>query len=514
MNLRKGIYEAFERAGRIMSLGYDAGESSRVRQDIGWERLTPRDEDSLTGNDLTLERIRQKLMDASRNNPIVSGFGPRVALWCLGNTGLRPQVHTDDDVWNEAAESWFNEIYWNTCDSRGRCSMYDFQQQAVSLRPIMGGLYFEKVADGTLRPIEPERIRNPEGRKHAKLVKQYRNGVRVDSKTGRVIAYRVHGRDENGSFTGKHEENDVAAGNMIPVIRPDWRPDQLREMPDLASIVPFLQDIHELNRNSLNTAKVQSGIIGFLKKAGGGANAAGARGTGQAVADVGARKVHQFDWGQVLTGVPGEDLELKSSATPNSNHIPHVKMHLMLCASATGFPYEFFTLDMSSLDFSRQKGMLLLVNYAVRPWKLWLQQRFMRRVWNWRIGKETQLGGALYPPPTIDGVSQWDKVSWQGAEEPWSDRQEAQQSDILEIQSGLGQLELAARRRGGDLETNIRSNARALKKIAKIAEEEGVDAAQLFKMQIPGQTGAIQKQPDDKRETRQDDTDSGKEKEQ
>lgn len=350
--IRKAIYTAFERTGRILSLGYDAGDSSRLRKDLGWERMSPRDEDSLTGNDLTLERIRQKLMDAARNNPVVSGFGPRVALWCLGHTGLRPQCNTGDPKWDEAAESWFNEIYWNNCDSRevggglGRCSMYDFQQQALSLRPITGGLYFEMLQDGRLRPIECERIRNPQ---NAKLAKSYRNGVLWDSKKGAIKAYRVHARDEHGSFTAKHEERDVPAENIIPVIRPDWRPDMLREVPDLASIVPFLQDIHELNRNTLNTSKVQSGYIGFLKKIGGGANALGPRGSSQAVTSVGARKTHLFDWGQVLTGEPGEDLEFKTSPTPNANHIPHVKMHLMLCASATGFPYEFFTLDLSSL---------------------------------------------------------------------------------------------------------------------------------------------------------------------
>lgn len=497
--IRKAIYNLFEKTGRVLSLGYDAAASNRARQDLSWERLTPKDEDAITGNDLTLEKIRQKLMDAARNNPIVSGFGPRVALWCLGNTGLRPQCHTGDDKWDEDAEAWFNEIYWNTCDSReiggeiSRCSMYDFQHQALSLRPITGGMYFEMLKDGRLRPIECERIRNPQSNK---LAKGYKNGVLWDRKNGTIKAYRVHARDENGSFSGKHEERDVPAENIIPVIRPDWRPDMLREIPDLASIVPYLQDIKELNFNTLNTAKIQSGYIGFLKKMGGGSNAAGPRGSDQGVAAVGGRKTHLFDWGQLLQGEPGEDIDLKGSPTPNANHIPHVKMHLMLCASATGFPYEFFTLDLSSLDYSRQKGMLLLVNYAARPWKLWLQERFMRRVWNWRVGIESAEGGALYPPPKVDGVSQWNKVSWQGSEEPWIDRQEAQQSDILECQSGLGQIEAAARRRGGDFSENLRSNAKALKKVAKIAAEEGIDPALLFKMQIPGQTTPEKDKPE------------------
>jgi lambda family phage portal protein len=481
----------FYKMGDIFTLGYDAGERSRMRRDLGWGRMSPRDEENMVGKDNTREMMRQKASDLRRNNAVVAGVCERLALWTVGPTGIIPQARTKDKTWNRDAEDFWKE-YSAVLDSRKRSTMWDFQNMSVSLRPTHGGIYFQKLEDGTIRPVEPERIRQPSDGEKAKA---FCDGVRVDEFTGEIKAFCVHTRDKDGGFTANHDERMIDSRDMLRVIKPTWRADQVREIPDLAPVIPTLQDIHELCQYVLNTAKNQSQYIGFLKKMGGSGMNAFPRGSTPSPTK---RQTFKQEWGEILEGLPGDDLEFKSSPTPNTSHIPYLKMQLALCSSALSMPYEFFTLDLSGLDFSRQKGMLLLVNFACRPWKQWLIQSFLQPLWNWRVAMEMKPGRALAPAPTDEGISTWNHVEWQSPEEPWIDRQEAQQSDVLEIQAGLLTLGAAAKRRGRDLEDTLRDKAKEQKLIEDIAAETGISAEKLSFMQIPGQVMENQKPGENK----------------
>lgn len=477
----------------VMGLGYDGGETSRMRRDLGWGRAQPKDEDSLW-TDNSHEMLRQKAFDLRRNNAVVAGVGERIALFTVGATGIMPQAKTSDEKWNREAEAYWRDVVIPGSDFRERESLWRFQWLCVSMRPTHGGMYFEKIQGGKLRPIECERIRDPQ---KPPPNSPYRNGVRVN-KFGQIEGYLVHDRDKDGGFGMEHAERFIAATDMIPVITPPWRADQVREIGDLAPVIPLLQDIHELNKYTVNTAKIQSQYFGFLKRVFGATGAGlGPRAANNVTA--GTRQTFKTDWGTVLEGFPQEEMQFLSSPTPQNNHIPHVKLQYALCASALNFPYEFLTLDLSQLDFSRQKGMFLLVNFACRPWKKWLEEKFLAPFWAWRITQAIAKGELPAAPTRKRGefdVSEFGMVDWQPPEEPWIDRQEAQQSDVLEIQAGLSTLSRASRRRGYDLEDTLREKARDLKTLERIAAEEGVDPTDLVKMQIPGQTEAPKKDDD------------------
>jgi lambda family phage portal protein len=478
--IRDSISKAFHGLGNIAAGGYDGGDSSRMRRDLGWDRRAKRDEDHLVG-DATRSLMRQKASDLRRNNAVVAGVCDRLSLYTVGATGIIPQCKTKDKDWNKAAEQWWNNTFSYGCDARGRACLRDFQSMSVSLRPTHGGLYFQKLDDGTLVPIECERIQNPQDPAKAK---GWVEGVQIDSKTGRILRYCVHSRSDNGDFSGVHPESVIESENIIPVIRPAWRPDQVREVSDLAPILPALQDIHEMNLYTLNSAKWQSMVLGFLKKQQGNGLNSMARGSTTPAAN--ARQTFKFDWGEILEGLPGDDLEMKASTVPNTQHIPYIKLQYALCASALGFPYEFLTLDLSGLDFSRQKGMLLLVNFACRPWKQWLVDTMLRPVWNWRIAMAIR-DGELPPAPAANGISEWNKVTWQFPEEPWIDRQEALQADILEWQAGQGTMSKFSARRGEELEETLRRKAEDIKLGREIEEEYELAEGVLINTQIPGQ---------------------------
>jgi lambda family phage portal protein len=465
------------------AVGYDAGDSVRMRQDLGWGRSTPRDEDNAVA-DGSLETIRQKAADLRRNNPIIAGVCDRLASWTVG-TGIVPQAKTTDKEWNKAAEQFWSR--WSaTCDVRGRSSLWHLQWLAVSLRPTHGGLYFEMLDNGQIRPIECERIRQPQKGEQSK---NYTEGVRVDLTTGQVVDYCVHARAKDGTFSAGHDERFIARENILPVVRPAWRADQVREVPDLAPMIPALQDLAEANKYQLSTFKTQSQVIAALKK-GGAVGTTLPRGT--TTPTVGQRQTFKAEWGQIMQLNPGEDLDMKVSPTPGPQHIPYIRLQLALAAPCLDVPYEWFALDFTTADFSRQKAIMLLANKALRNWRAWLNESMNSQLWNWRIPMAMKQGDLpAAPTEQRNGfeVSTWDRVEWQAPEEPWTDRQESNQADMLEWQMGLVPLSVAAKRRGGDLEDRLRQKAEDLKMAAEIEAEYGLPPDTLIKAQIPGQTG-------------------------
>jgi capsid protein len=474
--------------------GYDAGERSRMRRDLGWDRTTPRDEENMVGNDGTREYIRQRLSDLRRNNPIVAGIGNRLARFGVGATGLTPQVKTTDPAWNRKAEAFW-AAYGTDCDTRGRLDMRMIQWLAMSLRPIHGGIYLQLMKDGKVRPIECERIRNP---KMMAKPNEFTDGVKVDPESGKVISYCVHTRDESGCFGGNSTEAIIQARDMFQFTSPVWRIDQVRELPDLAPIVNALQDVDEMTKYVLNTAKAQSKTVGFLQKQPGGASNSLPRGSSVQTAGSGKRQTWAMEWGEVLEGYTGEDLKMMVSPTPGSNHIPFVDFWLKLCAAAMDFPYEFMALDFSKADWSRMRGILLMINSAMKPWNQWLADN-MQKWWIWRVGMEIRPGGALYPAPVDEqGVSQWNRIAWQPPEELWLDRQESAQADMLEWQIGQNTMARIAKRRGhGDLADLLTEKAKEIAQSNAIEDEFGLPRGTLINVQIPGQQPPTQAEAQD-----------------
>lgn len=467
--------------GRIFGRGYDAGESSHVRSDLGWGRATPCDEDGMIGPDRTRETSSLKAIDLFRNGHD-NGVCDRIAMFALGATGLRPQALTSDDAWNTAAEDWWNYEFAPQCDSRGRVTLWRMQWQAIALRPTMGGVYWQLLANGQVRPIETERIRNP---KSEAARKNCFEGVKVDPDSGRILGYWVHSRDARGGFSSEHKEMFVDASNMIPVITPPWRPDQIREMPDFARIIPRVKDMAEANEYTLNTMKTQSKAFGFLETIGGGGVNSLPRG---ATRTVGERKRFQLDALEIMHLNQGERMNLSSSPTPGSNHIPYMQMQSGLAAAGINYPYEFFTYDFSKCDFSRMIAVYGLINRASEIWQAWLSEA-LTKLWYWRIAMAIRDGVLPKAPTGEDGKSEWRLIDWQAPEGVSVDRQKEIQADTLEFQMRQNSMSSIARRRGKDYADVLRQQARDWKLEEQIAQEEGVPSDLIHpKAQIPGQT--------------------------
>ena len=467
---------------KIFGRGYNAGDSDHVRKDLGWAKSVACDEDNMVGRDGTREKIVFKAIDLRRNGAD-NGVCDRIATFALGATGMRPQAVTRDDSWNTLAEDWWNYDYSPSCDSRGRIGMWQMQWQAVSLRPTMGGVYWRLRPDGTIQPVETERIRQP--RSDASRENTV-DGVKVDPSTGRIVGYYVHSRDKNGTFPADSDGVFVKAENIIPVIRPPWRPDQVREIADFSAICDRVQDLDEANKHTLNTMKTQSKILAFLENVTGGGMNSGMRGSTSNT--VGERKRFTIDGLEIMHLNANEKMNLSASPTPSATHIPYMQMQSGLASAGIGYPYEFYTFDFSHCDFSRMIAVIALINNASGIWRAWLSES-LSKLWTWRVALAIRDKDLPPAPMGKDGKSEWRLVDWQGPGDLVFDRQKDIQSDTLEFQMRQTSMSAVSRRRGKDYSDVLRQQARDWKLEERIAKEEGVESDILHpKAQIPGQT--------------------------
>ena len=93
----------------VLSRGYDSAEDSRFRTTNAWNRSLPMQEDMLIGA-MDRQRVRLECWDLYRNNEIGKAIGDRFSEYAIWQ-GIRPQAQTSSAAWNDAAESWWNEIY-------------------------------------------------------------------------------------------------------------------------------------------------------------------------------------------------------------------------------------------------------------------------------------------------------------------------------------------------------------------------------------------------------------------
>jgi lambda family phage portal protein len=428
----------------IWALGYDAAIKTRKRRDLPYGRTMGRDEDKYIGS-TDRNMIRQKCLDMRRNDGLVAGIVTRFADNVVGS-GIYPQAKTSSREWNDQAESYWYE-WCKIADSRGRLNMSQMQRLAVQMRMLAGDMGFILTAGGQIQPIESERIVTPNDKKESDSL--IVDGVEIDPATGRETKFYVFQRDGNGRVDPAGKYATISAYDMIFMANP-FRFDQVRGIPDLASVVTSVQDIKEIGDATLQKAKTDAmrawaiysdnaGSIGNL----------GARGVDN---EPGATNYEKFEDGMTYYLAPGEKAESLESKTPGSQYLPYMEYNLRLIGSALGIPYEFVLLDFSKGSYSSSRAALLQTYRTFTGWQEWLRDSFLQRVWNWKIAKAIKEKALPPPPKDKAGVSEWYKVEWQFPEFGWVDPQNESAANKQDYQMGITTLSALTRKKGRDVE--------------------------------------------------------------
>jgi len=485
----------------VFSGAYSSSNTSRFRNYYAGTRSRDVSEDRAIGTH-GRKQTRLECRDLFRNDPIVKGAVSRFVDYTVGS-GIWPQAQTSDPDWNDAAESWWKDVYVPTADFRQipGVDLITLQGQTISHRIIDGGLGFIMLANGQLQPVEEGQIKTPT--KH-----QGDKGVHDGIKTGKggiVQGYFICERRDGGGYIDGEKYKFVPRENFIycPNLT---RAAQYRGIPDLAPAVAKLRDYAETSEYVLNKVKID-GEQQFKKFTKSGLSNDRNRNHTyyDDENDKDQQRVEKTSWGRVHNLRIGEDMEAFKGETPNSQYVDFMEHELRAIAACLGISYEYLMLIFTQGSFSSQRMSLLASKRTFDRNRDWLIKTMMQRVWNWRIAKAMKNGVLPLAPKDANGMSEWFRVDWSLVHMDRADPQKQQNADKEKFNMGLTSLKSLARSQGRDRDDILREKARDLKRADEIAKEEGVDPSRMIETGTPGLQKAEAPKPVDDNDPNKDD---------
>lgn len=454
---------------------YDASEATpnRSTRAILGDRARQGSEDDLV-NQFNRDIIIRQCRDVYRNNPIARGIIKRMCDMVVGQ-GITPIFATKDPAWNKlAADYWYS-----FCENPEPTEMLDFigiLNLAVSASLIEGGSALLLHSNGTVELLELERFRPaPDG--------SSRYPYKRD-KHGKITHWCLHDRT-NGVFTGeKGTWSWVKADNILTMFPKD-RADQIMPIPQLASCMAELRDIQELNRFTLQQAKVQS-LPSIIHKRGAD-NAKmqlGGSRLNKAVDETEGIKSFAMAQGINVLDTSG-DVHSLAPATPSSTYESFIKLNLKLIAMAVGIPLDVLMLWFSDGTYASSKATLTQAHEAILKRQQMLIRCLIKPLVKWRIRKAIT-NRELPEAPVGDFGLPEIRLDWRLPAYEWMDAQDSLQSSLLSIRAGLSTLSEECEKRGHSLEDLMRSKIDDLMMLKRMAQEAGVSTSELSDVVVLG----------------------------
>lgn len=206
------------------------------------------------------ETISQRCRLEAQRNPTVEGVIKSHAADVVGDNGPGLQVLSDDDAWNDDAESIWSE-FCESVDGSGKLSLGEWLRQDVAQTWTAGDMICQVVEDRDapsviktrVHPILPLRMKSP----YVPTVNQdIMLGVERN-RYGRPIRYYFE--DEVRSEYGyrSYEIRPIPARDIMHWFE-ELEPGQVRGWPRLASCLQAISDLREYDNAVLDAAKVQA----------------------------------------------------------------------------------------------------------------------------------------------------------------------------------------------------------------------------------------------------------------
>lgn len=186
-----------------------------------------------------------------RNNAILNRLADLFEQFTVGADGLQILPDSTDDVWNDAAQDWWNE-WESVCDLTSLCTFGTLQSLAARSWFIDGEIFILKTRGDVapFRPriqlIETHRVETPPGLL-SEEGKTIIDGIEIDSK-GRPTAYWIR----DGLDMQVHRR--FPADSIIHIFEPS-RPGQMRGLPFCYPIINTLIDLEDLQNLEMRAAK-------------------------------------------------------------------------------------------------------------------------------------------------------------------------------------------------------------------------------------------------------------------
>lgn len=461
---------------------FDAAAATFARSlRVFWERWRRGSEDEIV---TSYERttLILKCRDALRNNPIAAGIVDRVANIVVG-TGIYPEAQTLDPAWNAAAEAFWRN-WARHPETEGCSNLTDLLTVLAGNVVTEGGIFLVKHSDGSIEPVELDRLEAPQAAERSVLD----NRPYDTDRFGRITRWCVADVGANAIKFAGRPYRWIRAENALTLFDRK-RADQVLPWPQLAPVLDTIQDLKELNELTLRKAKAQASVAVAHKRgaSGKGLQLQGRRelAAAEAEAKAAAQKL-QDATGWALIDTDG-DMAMLANNTPGSTYDQFVRWNVQQIGMAVGLPYEFLLLFFGNSTYSSSKATLVQAHASIKRRQDALIEHILRPLWIWRIAMAVA-DGELPPPPECPetGLPDYDHVSWRRPPFDWIDVSDAIDVEIKEVRAGFRTRAECCAKRGLDFEDVLRKSAAEQAAIRRVAAEYGVNPADLSNTILPG----------------------------
>ena len=206
-------------------------------------------------NDYSRELIADRAQQLCRDNCLARGIVERAADNIVSR-GIRPQARTDDPQWNARAEELFNAWAEGEADCRRMSSFWELQRLLTISYLRDGDVGVVMLGDGSLQPIEAQRIAAPLGMERSP---NHVDGIDLHPKTGRPLRFHVVERRPDETYLAQYrdmpERTTVSAERMLFIARRQ-SPSQTRGESCLAQSVELFVHIDRLLEAVVTAARM------------------------------------------------------------------------------------------------------------------------------------------------------------------------------------------------------------------------------------------------------------------
>lgn len=360
------------------------------------------------------------------------------------------QAYTDDEALDEQVEALMNE--WSrpaNCDAAGRHELAKIIRMTEQRKIVDGDVALLKLSDGTLQPIEADRIRDPKETKEETWV----NGMRVNT-AGRITAMSIHKRDAQTG--GMSWEKNVLSSQFIHYAHTE-RFDQIRGISPIVSAINSFKDVYEAIDLSLAKLKVeQLFALAITREA--------TEATGETTGNESDGYEVNFKEGPIkLEMDPGDKAEFLKSDNPGANTQDFIKLVIRLALTSLDLPYGLF--DTGDTNFFGGKAGFMVYERSLLA-KIRDIQNVLRQITVWKL-RQWILDGSLVLPSgmTLPDI----RFEWVHRGMPWWDQSKEIDGDLAAIGAGLSDPYTVCKRRGmGEWEDNVERIAKARKFAAEL----------------------------------------------
>lgn len=289
-------------------------------------------------------------------------------------------------------------------------------------------------------------------------------------------------------FYKHHPEDGVMAVNLGDLVRvpardvvhhfKQLRPKQVRGEPDATAVLLKDRTFHDYNDTELVRKRERSNFTGFIYREDYGENDFEFDpSTGQPMFDDGEApaQISKVDSGTMLRGVAGEKLELFDGDNTGSGYSDFQRWQSLQLAAGQEIPYQLLTGDWSGVNDRLVRGILNEYRRNIRFDQLNLSGfQVVLTVWKWWLDAAITTGKLVAPGYANDPYFYLaldvrpDAFKWLHPEQDVNARQKAVSNQLSNIEAETAEF-------GGDLEDNMRRNAKALKRWQDICTEEGIE---------------------------------------